>query len=85
MTTELEALRGFWDELFGHMMECMDLDGGTFQDMGEKHRLIISEKYDPDGRHKDISVEECERDEDCFFNVFGLIDKDFLHGWFSEF
>jgi len=81
--TRFEALRSFWDDVFAHMMECWELDGGTFQDMAEKHRLIIREKYDPEDRHKNMGFVECETGEECFFNVFALIEDDLLFGWFE--
>ncbi len=75
MLRDLVKLKGFWTDVAERMFEhWMELDGGTFQDLGTKHGLLVEmphnqEKY---GHHTDIAP-----GENIFYNVFALDDEDY--------
>ncbi len=41
-------MKGFWNELVAYMFEHLELDGGTFEDLGVKYGLLEEVSYDPD-------------------------------------
>ena len=56
MAEEHGQLKGFWNELASYMFDHLDMDGGTFQDLGVKHGLLIEAAYDPEV-HGDIDTD----------------------------
>lgn len=68
-------LKGFWTDVSERMFEhWMELDGGTFQDLGMKHGLLVKmshnqEKY---GQHTDVAD-----GEEIYYNIFALDDEDY--------
>lgn len=56
MLDEHGRLKGFWNELASYMFDHLDMDGGTFQDLGVKHGLLIEAAYNPE-IHGDIDTE----------------------------
>lgn len=56
MLEEYGRLKGFWNELASYMFDHLDMDGGTFQDLGVKHGLLIEAAYSPE-IHGDIDTE----------------------------
>lgn len=56
MAEECGRLKGFWNELASYMFDHLDMDGGTFQDLGVKHGLLIEAAYNPE-IHGDIDTE----------------------------
>ena len=75
LNRDLVKLKGFWTDVSERMFEhWMELDGGTFQDLGMKHGLLVKmshnqEKY---GQHTDVAD-----GEEIYYNVFALDDEDY--------
>lgn len=75
LLTSLVKLKSFWTDVAERMFESWtEIDGATFQDLGEKHGLLIKmshneEKY---GSHHEV------RDgEEIYYNIFALDDEDY--------
>jgi hypothetical protein len=72
LVDERNRLKAFWDRLCEQMFDGWTFEYDHFITIGEETGLLVKEIFDPEGRHKDMNVGECEPGEDCWFNIYAL-------------
>lgn len=68
LESEHKMLRKFWDELTERLFESFSMDEFTVAELGVECGLLTEEIYEPEGKHKGMSMGESEPGELCYVN-----------------
>lgn len=71
-------LRPAWDRLCEIMFEAWEFDYSAFIAIGEETGLLISEPFEPEGKHKDMNVVDGEPGENTWFNTLAFASVELL-------
>jgi len=72
LEAENERPKEAWAALCERMFDGWEMPLDFFLDKGEECGLLVKEIYDPEGKHKDINVDEVIPGDECYFNVYAL-------------